>query len=138
MRKLPALVKLGRPILLGTSRKSTIGKVLGLPADQRLEGTLATTNGTYIIDVFSSAQPDDGYSRGEAQLFHRSFAGVTVSNAAPGQNGSASFSIPFASSVNLAGRAITLTATDNAGNTSELSAPVVYTLGGAVFANGFE
>ena len=33
----------GRPILLGTSRKSTIGKVLDLPADQRLEGTLATT-----------------------------------------------------------------------------------------------
>ena len=34
---------LGRPVLLGTSRKSTIGKVLDLPADQRLEGTLATT-----------------------------------------------------------------------------------------------
>ena len=30
-------------MLLGTSRKSTIGKVLDLPADQRLEGTLATT-----------------------------------------------------------------------------------------------
>jgi dihydropteroate synthase len=28
---------------LGTSRKSTIGKVLGLPVDQRLEGTLVTT-----------------------------------------------------------------------------------------------
>jgi len=34
---------LGRPILLGTSRKSTIGKVLDLPAAERLEGTLATT-----------------------------------------------------------------------------------------------
>ena len=34
---------LGRPILLGTSRKSTLGKVLDLPADQRLEATLATT-----------------------------------------------------------------------------------------------
>jgi dihydropteroate synthase len=34
---------LGRPVLLGTSRKSTIGKVLDLPADERLEGTLATT-----------------------------------------------------------------------------------------------
>jgi dihydropteroate synthase len=30
-------------VLLGTSRKSTIGKVLDLPAHQRLEGTLATT-----------------------------------------------------------------------------------------------
>jgi len=34
---------LGRPILLGTSRKSTLGLVLDLPADQRLEATLATT-----------------------------------------------------------------------------------------------
>lgn len=34
---------LGLPILLGTSRKSTIGKVLDLPAGERLEGTLATT-----------------------------------------------------------------------------------------------
>jgi dihydropteroate synthase len=43
LRELDALSGLGRPILLGTSRKSTIGKVLDLPADQRLEGTLATT-----------------------------------------------------------------------------------------------
>lgn len=34
---------LGRPVLLGTSRKSTIGKVLDLPAAERQEGTLATT-----------------------------------------------------------------------------------------------
>ena len=35
--------KLGCPILLGTSRKSVIGLTLDLPADERLEGTLATT-----------------------------------------------------------------------------------------------
>jgi dihydropteroate synthase len=40
---LASLGVLGRPILLGTSRKSTIGKVLDVAADQRLEGTLATT-----------------------------------------------------------------------------------------------
>jgi dihydropteroate synthase len=40
---LDALQALDRPILLGTSRKSTLGAVLDLPADQRLEGTLATT-----------------------------------------------------------------------------------------------
>ena len=34
---------MGRPLLVGTSRKSTIGQVLGgLPADQRVEGTAAT------------------------------------------------------------------------------------------------
>ena len=43
LRELDLLTRLGRPVLLGTSRKSTIGKVLDLPADQRLEGTLATT-----------------------------------------------------------------------------------------------
>ena len=43
MRELASLQVLGRPILLGTSRKSTLGKVLDLPADQRLEATLATT-----------------------------------------------------------------------------------------------
>ena len=43
LRDLAALRALGRPILLGTSRKSTIGKVLELPPGERLEGTLATT-----------------------------------------------------------------------------------------------
>ena len=43
LRDLAALCGLGLPVLLGTSRKSTIGRVLGLPPDQRLEGTLATT-----------------------------------------------------------------------------------------------
>ena len=37
------LHRLGFPILLGTSRKSVIGLTLDLPADQRMEGTVATT-----------------------------------------------------------------------------------------------
>jgi dihydropteroate synthase len=44
MRELTRLRALGQPVLLGTSRKSTIGRVLGgLPPEERLEGTLATT-----------------------------------------------------------------------------------------------
>jgi dihydropteroate synthase len=43
MRHLDAIRLLGRPVLLGTSRKSTLGKVLDLAADQRVEATLATT-----------------------------------------------------------------------------------------------
>lgn len=35
--------ELGYPLLLGTSRKSVIGLALDLPADERVEGTLATT-----------------------------------------------------------------------------------------------
>ncbi|MDB4898134.1 MAG: dihydropteroate synthase [Firmicutes bacterium] len=45
IRDLDALRVLGRPILLGTSRKGTIGKVLGgLPVDDRVEGTAATVS----------------------------------------------------------------------------------------------
>jgi dihydropteroate synthase len=43
LRHLGALKAIGRPILLGTSRKSTLGRILDLPEDQRLEATLATT-----------------------------------------------------------------------------------------------
>jgi dihydropteroate synthase len=43
LHELGSLQVLRRPILLGTSRKSTIGRVLDLPARERLEGTLATT-----------------------------------------------------------------------------------------------
>ena len=43
LRDLAALRVLGRPILLGTSRKSTLGRILDLPVEERLEATLATT-----------------------------------------------------------------------------------------------
>jgi len=56
MRRLGELRALGRPILLGTSRKSMIGLVLDLPPDQRLEGTAATValgiaNGADMVRV---------------------------------------------------------------------------------------
>ena len=41
LRRLPELRELGYPMLLGVSRKSTIGRVLGLPTDDRVEGTAA-------------------------------------------------------------------------------------------------
>lgn len=40
---LDRLKALGFPVLLGTSRKSTLGYVLDLPVDQRVEATLTTT-----------------------------------------------------------------------------------------------
>lgn len=43
LRRLDLLRMLGRPILLGTSRKSTLGRVLDVPPEARLEATLATT-----------------------------------------------------------------------------------------------
>ena len=61
VRRLAELKALGRPILLGTSRKSFIGHVLDLPVDQRLEGTAATVaigiaNGADIVRVHDVAQ----------------------------------------------------------------------------------
>ena len=43
VRRLDEFCDLGYPVLLGTSRKSMISYALGLPVDQRVEGTLATT-----------------------------------------------------------------------------------------------
>lgn len=56
LRRLREFKSLGRPILIGTSRKSFIGKVLDLPVEERLEGTAATVavsilNGANIIRV---------------------------------------------------------------------------------------
>lgn len=51
IRRLPEFKKFGRPVLIGTSNKSTIGKVLDLPVDDRLEGTAATV----AIAVFQGA-----------------------------------------------------------------------------------
>lgn len=43
IREVHRLKEIGYPVLLGTSRKSVIGLTLDLPANERVEGTLATT-----------------------------------------------------------------------------------------------
>jgi dihydropteroate synthase len=49
--RLDELVALGRPIVVGVSRKSFLGKILDLPVDQRLESGLAAA----AIAVFQGA-----------------------------------------------------------------------------------
>jgi dihydropteroate synthase len=56
IKRLGELKELNLPILMGTSRKSFIGKTLNLEADERLEGSLATVtmsiiNGADIVRV---------------------------------------------------------------------------------------
>ena len=56
LRRLSELSALGRPIMVGTSRKSFIGAVLGRPAGERIFGTAATVavalaNGASIFRV---------------------------------------------------------------------------------------
>lgn len=43
LRRTQALAGLGFPLLMALSRKDFVGETLGLPADERLEGTLAAT-----------------------------------------------------------------------------------------------
>ncbi len=42
LRRLDELVALGRPVLVGTSRKSFLGHITGRPAPERMPGTIAT------------------------------------------------------------------------------------------------
>jgi dihydropteroate synthase len=56
VNRLSELRQLGKPVLLGTSRKSMIGMILDLPPAQRLEGNLAVTaigiaNGADMVRV---------------------------------------------------------------------------------------
>jgi dihydropteroate synthase len=48
MRRLVELRELGFPILIGTSRKSFIGKLLDLPVTERVEGTAATVTAAVL------------------------------------------------------------------------------------------
>lgn len=48
MNHLELLLEFQVPVLLGTSRKSMIGLTLDLPADERTEGTVATTVSGYM------------------------------------------------------------------------------------------
>jgi dihydropteroate synthase len=56
LKRLRELKVLGQPILVGPSRKSMIGKILGLPVEERVEGTaaaaaIAIANGADIVRV---------------------------------------------------------------------------------------
>ena len=52
LARLEELKSLGRPLLVGVSRKSLLGKTLDLPVDQRLEGGLAAS----AVAVFLGAR----------------------------------------------------------------------------------
>jgi dihydropteroate synthase len=51
MRRLEELKEVGHPILIGTSRKSFIGKLLDLPVTERVEGTAATVTAAILRGV---------------------------------------------------------------------------------------
>jgi len=64
LQQLPRLIELGFPTLIGTSRKSTIGKITGRDPEDRIYGTAATTAlaiaaGIDIVRVHDVSQTRD-------------------------------------------------------------------------------
>jgi len=77
LRRLGELRDLGRPIVVGTSRKSFIGKLTGRDADERLGGTvasnvLAVRAGADVLRVHDVAQVREAVRVAEAILEHGS------------------------------------------------------------------
>jgi dihydropteroate synthase len=52
LRATPQIVELGYPVLIGASRKSFLGAILGLPVRERLEGSLAAA----VVAVLAGAR----------------------------------------------------------------------------------
>jgi dihydropteroate synthase len=65
LARLSMLRSLGRPILVGASRKSFIGTALGLPVDERLEASVAvaayaSAQGAHVVRVHDVAETTRG------------------------------------------------------------------------------
>jgi len=117
----------------------------GLPGGDHqsgtIHGTLASTNGTYRIEFYSSAACyGSGLSAGGAEVYHGATV-VTIANAPAGQNGSVAFAYTLKSVVGakpLDDRGIVMLAIDADGNTSELSLCAGYAYSDVIFADDFD
>jgi dihydropteroate synthase len=79
LRRLGELRDLGRPVCVGTSRKSFIGKITGRSTDQRLGGTIAScvlayANGAELLRVHDVGEVREGLTVAEAILGTREWA----------------------------------------------------------------
>jgi dihydropteroate synthase len=73
LRRLGELDELGQPIVVGTSRKSFIGKLTGAPVDERLGGTIASSviavaNGAEVLRVHDVGPVREALTAAEAIL----------------------------------------------------------------------
>ena len=76
LRRLAEVRRLGMPILVGMSRKSFVGHVVNLPADRRLEGSLAAAviavaNGADIVRAHDVAATKRAVAVADAIYRHR-------------------------------------------------------------------
>ncbi len=116
-----------------------IQSAAGSSSSGTITGVLSTSNGSYRVEVFSSALADTA-ARGEGEIYHGGTT-VTINNGLVGAgNGFANFSVSVGSlfsGSNFSGRHFVATATDANGNTSEFSPRVIYSACDG-FRNGFE
>lgn len=80
LARLDALLTLGRPLVVGVSRKAFIGKILGRPIDERLMGTagavaVAVMKGARMVRVHDVAPIRDVVKMIEAIQSHQQSAG---------------------------------------------------------------
>src|SRR5215203_4722910 len=73
LNRLGELAGLGRPIVVGTSRKSFIGRLTGAPVDRRLGGTIASSviayaNGAEVLRVHDAGPVREALTVAEAIL----------------------------------------------------------------------
>jgi dihydropteroate synthase len=73
LRRLGELADLGRPVVVGTSRKSFIGRLTGAPVDRRLGGTIASSviafaNGAEVLRVHDVGPMREALTVAEAVL----------------------------------------------------------------------
>lgn len=74
LRRLDELAALGYPVLVGTSRKSMLGKLLGVQPKDRVAGTVATSvlgfvKGAHVFRVHDVAENLDGLKVAAATLY---------------------------------------------------------------------
>lgn len=76
IRRLDELSELGRPVAIGTSRKTFIGRLTGAPVDERLGGTIASNvfalaNGADVLRVHDVAEVAEAIRVTDAVLDRR-------------------------------------------------------------------
>jgi dihydropteroate synthase len=73
LRRLDEIAALGRPVVIGTSRKSFLGRITGREVDERVPGTIATNvlalaHGATIFRVHDVAEASDALAVAAATL----------------------------------------------------------------------
>jgi dihydropteroate synthase len=73
LRRLDEIVAIGRPVVIGTSRKSFLGRITGREVDQRIPGTIATNliafeRGARVFRVHDVAAVNDALRMAAATL----------------------------------------------------------------------